>query len=106
MSWIVKLSLLQCVVSTVWFKDLVLQPSLVCDLTPPGHLLPFGYHKQPISDMDVIPNTINASEFNEIYIQQDAGYRPGIFRGLQSAARCTRHWDIFSFKLINLNTIY
>ena len=34
-----------------------------------GHMYPFGYHKQPLHAMDVIPNTITAEEFHKLYIK-------------------------------------
>ncbi|KAL5254180.1 hypothetical protein ACHWQZ_G013822 [Mnemiopsis leidyi] len=92
MIWLILVTLLDKSSSSIWFKDYFLIPPATCGLIPPGHLHPFGYHKQPLEQMDVIPNAISADEFDKIYIQPE-GHRPGIFRGLQKQSKATLYWD-------------
>ncbi|XP_063681914.1 uncharacterized protein LOC134816848 isoform X2 [Bolinopsis microptera] len=91
MIWLTLAILIQKTTS-VWFKDTFLVPSSTCGLIPPGHLYPFGYHKQPLSAMDIIPNNISTEEFDELYIKPK-GYRPGVFRGIQKHTNSVLKWS-------------
>jgi len=74
-----------------WIREYLI-PSGQCGLLPQGHLLPFGYHRQPFGEIEELWDEISPSEFNKRFVALE-GFKPVVLRGHQLSSKAFQEWS-------------